>query len=585
MAISATHASAVDRPIDMHARNGAEALVQTLTAVGVRYLFLNPGTDTAPVQEAIVALARDGDAVPTIVSCLYENVALAAAHGYFAVTRRPQAVLVHVDAGTQNLGGNMHDAQRGQGGVIVLAGRTPYTVDGSVPGSRDRAIQWHQDQLDQAGIVRGYVKWYHELARTDTLSQLVVRGAQIAASAPAGPVYMTIGREVLMAQMDGVHIPPPARFRPPVSPAPDPAALDELADWLVDAEAPLAIAGVPGQHPESVAYLVALAELLGMPVNDKSGPLNIPLTHDAWLWDHRQALAEADVLLLLDADIPWIPKDTQPPGHARVAQIDLDPTKEKFGLWGFGVDLPVQADTAKALPMLLTAVERRATPERRDRWQARRGRLAADAAQRASTNRDRVAALRGQRPMAGEWVAAELGEVLPPDAILVEEATTSQEIIRRHARRTRPGTLFHPVGPGLGWAAGAAVGIKLAAPDQPVVAVTGDGSFIFSSPIASLYAAQQARAPYLHIIMNNSGYNASKNPVLTLFPHGASAQSDAFPGVRFENPPDYAQIARACHAYGERVEDPDEVRPSIRRALAALEQGQAAVLDMVIKPI
>src|SRR5215204_394870 len=347
MAVSLTRAPAVDRPVRMPARNGAEALVQTLTAVGVEYLFLNPGTDTAPVQEAIVALAHDGHAVPTIVSCLYENVALAAAHGYFAVSRRPQAVLVHVDAGTQNLGGNMHDAQRGHGGVIVLAGRTPYTVDGQAPGSRDRAIQWHQDQLDQPGIVRGYVKWYHELARTDTLSQLVVRGAQIAASDPAGPVYMTIGREVLMAPLDGVQVPPPGRFRPPVTAAPDPAALEELADWLADADAPLAIAGVPGQHSETVAHLVALAELLGMPVNDKSGPLNIPLTHDAWLWDHRQALADADVVLLLDADIPWIPKDAQPSPHARVAQIDLDPNKEKFGLWGFGVDLPMQADTAK----------------------------------------------------------------------------------------------------------------------------------------------------------------------------------------------------------------------------------------------
>jgi acetolactate synthase I/II/III large subunit len=479
----------------------------------------------------------------------------------------------------------MHDAQRGHGGVIVLAGRTPYTVDGHAPGSRDRAIQWHQDQLDQPGIVRGYVKWYHELARTDTLSQLVVRGSQIAASAPAGPVYMTIGREVLMAPLDGVQIPPPHRFRPPVTPAPDPAALEELADWMADADAPLAIAGVPGQHPESVAHLVALTELLGMPVNDKSGPLNIPLTHDAWLWDHRQALADADVVLLLDADIPWIPKDAQPSSHARVAQIDLDPNKEKFGLWGFGVDLALQADTAKALPLLLAACERRATPERRERWLARRARLAADAARRASQTRDRLAVLRTQKPIAAEWVAAELGEVLPPDAILVEEATTNQEVIRRHARRVRPGTLFHPVGPGLGWAAGAALGIKLAAHDQPVVAVTGDGSFVFSSPIAALYAAQQARAPYLHVILNNSGYNASKNPVLTLFPDGASARSDAFPGVRFENPPDYAQIARGCHAYGERVEDPDQVGPALRRAMAALEQGQAAVLDMIIKPI
>ena len=585
MAIAASSTPALDITGLTPARNGAEALVQTLTAVGVEYLFLNPGTDTAPVQEAIVALAADGHPVPTIVSCLYENVAVAAAHGYFAVTRRPQAVLVHVDAGTQNLGGNMHDAQRGQGGVIVLAGRTPYTVDGHAPGSRDRAIQWHQDQLDQTGIVRGYVKWHHELARTDTLGPLVVRGAQIAATAPAGPVYMTIAREVLMAPMDGVMVPPPARFRAPVTPAPDAAAIDELADWLADADAPLAIAGVSGQHTASVASLVALADLLGMQVNDKSGPLNIPLTHDAWLWDHRQALRAADVVLMLDADIPWIPKEVEPSARARVAQIDLDPTKDKFGLLGFAVDLPIQADTAKALPLLLEAVEHRATAERRERWQARRARMAADAARRVAATRERLAGLADRKPMAAEWVAAELGAALPEHAILVEEATTSQEVIRRHARRVHPGTLFHPVGPGLGWAAGAAVGMRLAAPDRPIVAVTGDGSFVFGSPIAALYAAQQARAPFLHVIMNNCGYNASKNPVLSLFPEGVSARLNQFPGVRFENPPDYAQIARACHAYGERVEEPDQVGPALRRGLEAVAGGQAAVLDMVIAPI
>src|SRR6266702_5675657 len=180
------------------ARTGAEAIFQLLVACGVEYVFLNPGTDTAPIQEALVALAADGERVPSLVPCLYENVAMAAAHGYFLVTRKPQLVVVHVDVGTQNLGGNVHDAMRGQAGVVILAGRAPYTVDGSLPGSRDRAIQWQQDVTDQIGIVRSYVKWWHELARVETLHHLIPRAVQIAASEPAGPVYMTAAREVLM---------------------------------------------------------------------------------------------------------------------------------------------------------------------------------------------------------------------------------------------------------------------------------------------------------------------------------------------------------------------------------------------------
>src|ERR671936_973298 len=185
------------------ARNGAEAILQLLTTCGVEYAFWNPGTDTAPLQEALVSLSQAGERVPTLVSCTFENVALAAAHGYFLVTRRPQLVVVHVDVGTQNLGGNVHDTMRGQAGVVILAGRAPYTVDGSQPGSRDRAIQWQQDVPDQIGIVRGYAKWAHELTRVETLHQLIPRAVQMAASEPAGPVYMTAAREVLMEAPDG----------------------------------------------------------------------------------------------------------------------------------------------------------------------------------------------------------------------------------------------------------------------------------------------------------------------------------------------------------------------------------------------
>src|SRR5438874_799132 len=207
-----------------HARTGAEAIFQLLVACGVEYVFLNPGTDTAPIQEALVALGADGQKVPTLVPCLYENVALAAAHGYFLVTRKPQLVVVHVDVGTQNLGGNIHDAMRGQAGVVILAGRAPYTVDGAVPGSRDRAIQWQQDVTDQIGIVRSYVKWSHELSRVDTLHQLVPRAVQLAASEPAGPVYMTAAREILMQPPGGgkVDLSVAQRTRPLVTSAGDP---------------------------------------------------------------------------------------------------------------------------------------------------------------------------------------------------------------------------------------------------------------------------------------------------------------------------------------------------------------------------
>lgn len=567
------------------AANGAEALIQLLVAHGVEYLFLNPGTDTAPVQEAIVGLAARGHAVPRIISCLYENVALAAAHGYFCITRRPQAVLVHVDSGTQNLGGNLHNTLRGHGGVLIIAGRTPYTADGLAPGSRDRGIQWFQDVPDQIGIVRSYVKWSHELARTDTLPYLIPRAVQVAASEPAGAVYLTIAREVLMAPLDGVTLLPPSRTRPTITGPGDLDGIETIARWLAEAERPLIVAGTVGRHPAAVASLARLAETVGCAVTDKSGPLNLPLSHPLFRANATAALRAADVVLILDAQVPWVPKDGQPPESARIAQIDIDPLKASIPLWGFPVTLPLLGDTSKALPLLLAAIERRATPERRAAWEARRADLEAEAARQAAAVAARLAEQRTRRPIAPEWAAAVLGDLLPPDAIVVEEAVTNQGPVREQIRRELPGTLLHPIGPGLGWATGASIGVKLAAPERTVAAVVGDGSFVFGSPVAALYAAQQAGAPFLTVVLNNGGYNASKQPIVGLFPGGASVQADAYPGVRWEHGPDFAALARSCHAYGERVEDPAEMRPAVERALAALARGQAAVLDVVIARI
>jgi len=245
-----------------------------------------------------------------------------------------------------------------------------------LPGSRDRAIQWQQDVTDQIGIVRSYVKWSHELGRVDTLHQLVPRAVQMAASEPCGPVYMTAAREVLMQAPaeNQVDLAMANRARPLVTAAGDPQALEELAEWLASAEAPVAITGNFGRHPEAVPRLMSLAQTLGMRIVDTRGPLNVPSAHPLYADDASAAIAEADVLVLLDVDVPWIPRQVQPAPNARIAQLDIDPLKETMALWGFPVDLPIQADSSKALIGLVEAVERHASAANRARWAERRER-------------------------------------------------------------------------------------------------------------------------------------------------------------------------------------------------------------------
>jgi hypothetical protein len=170
---------------------GAEVLVQALVDEGVDFVFLNPGTDTAPVQEALARLAAAGATVPRVVLCPHEALALAAAHAYYAITGRPQLVMVHVDVGTQNLGSMVHNAQRGEAGVVILAGLTPVTAYGELPGGRDTPVHWQQDVPDQAGIVRSYVKWSGELRVVETITQTVRRAFQVGSPCRAPPARCT----------------------------------------------------------------------------------------------------------------------------------------------------------------------------------------------------------------------------------------------------------------------------------------------------------------------------------------------------------------------------------------------------------
>src|SRR5215469_6502904 len=166
---------------------------------GVRYLFANLGSDHTAIIEAYAQASKNGDTtrLPELILCPHEGVALSAAQGYAQVSGEAQAVLVHVDCGTQNLGGAVHNAARGRVPVLILAGLSPVTAGGKLPGTRNEFIHWLQDTADQAGIVRGYAKYAHEIRTGRNAKQLVHRALQIARSDPAGPVYLTAAREVL----------------------------------------------------------------------------------------------------------------------------------------------------------------------------------------------------------------------------------------------------------------------------------------------------------------------------------------------------------------------------------------------------
>lgn len=551
----------------------ADQLVGILADEGVDHLFFNPGTDTAPVQEALAVARERGLPHPETVLCTHEQVALSAALGSYLVTGRAQALMVHVDAGTLNLGAAVHNIQRNGVPVVVMAGRSPYSLHPEVPGHRDSPIHWQQDEPDQAAAMRAYGKWTMEVPRGRELGGLVRRAFQVARTAPGGLTYLMLPREALMD-------PPGEEARAltvPSPPAADPGALQEVARRLAGARHPVIVTDRLGRRPQSVETLVAIAELLGALVVETRDAVNFPARHPLYAGERTAAvLGRADAVLLLDSEVPWVPATGAPSRDATVLQIDLDCVKRTMPAWTYPIDLAVTADSATALPALLAELDALGSPERRRRWAENRAEAESVA---AVMQREWEARSTSEAPDdTADAMLAALDRALPADALTIEEAVTNKPACTRQLHRP-VGRHFGIGAPALGSGLGAALGAKLADPAAQVIAITGDGAFNFGVPTAAIWSAHHARAPFVTLILDNGAYLASRRPVERLFPDGAARRGNTFPETRLDGPLDYAALARACGGEGLVVERPDQVPGALERALACTRQGRCAVID------
>jgi acetolactate synthase I/II/III large subunit len=563
------------------------ALLTALHAAGVRYLFANLGSDHTGIVEAYAQARQDGSRgeLPELVICPHEFVALSAAQGYTQVTGQAQAVLVHVDCGTQNLGGAVHNAARGRVPVLILAGLSPVTQHGELPGTRNEFIHWLQDTPDQAGLVRGYVKYAHEIRRGVTARQLVHRALQIARSEPPGPVYLAAAREVLEEQ-----VPPEPDQSPwwsPVAPvALAPQIADEIAAALLAARNPLVVTSHLGRDSEAVAALTQLCELVAAGVVE-SAPMrmNFPADHPLHLgyqWNtasQNPVLAAADVVLVAGSDVPWIPATNRPPDGARIFVLDADPVKEQMTLWHVPAARYARADLAIALRQVADAIRRQGGPDRAA-TQARAQRLAAThRAQRAEW------AAREQPGPDGTITPAYLAgcvrDAIGPDALVLTEAVTNYQLVSEHLRASRPGSLLGSGGSSLGWSGGAAVGAKLAAPDRTVVSLVGDGSYLFGVPATAQWLARRYQAPSLTVIFDNGGWSAPVLSALAVHPEGAVAAMGG--GTGFAPGADLPAVAAAAGgAYAATVTRADRLPATLRRALAQVRHGRSAVVSVTV---
>ncbi|MBI2953118.1 MAG: hypothetical protein HYY30_02300 [Chloroflexi bacterium] len=565
-------------------RTIGDAMLDVLRAYGVEYIFSSPGSEWAPVWDAL-ARAKAEERGPVYINTRHEELAVSLAAGYHRRSRKLTALLLHAGVGPLHCGMALRAALHEHVPMVVLVGETAGfgQMPGHVPGSH-----WQRKLADIGGpaaIVRPFVKRATSVTSREVLLGMLQDACRLALTPPYGPVFLSVPFEYLSGsspEFEGQCTPPPLPTRA------DSSALNQVAVQLVQAERPVLLTETAGRNPANVELLVELAELLAIPVAEALSPafLNFPRNHPLHQgFESKQLLQSADLALLVSTQSPWYPV-TSGPKNAKVILIDDNPTHEISPYWGYPVDQVIGGDLNTTLEELIAHVKRLidgdegklvAHRERWSHWQKKHEQQQEELQARALAQAQR-------KPMDARWVARTIGQVLPLDAIVADETTTHHGLFLRYLGQHVPETYQSRDTGGLGVSLGLALGLKLATPDRLVAAILGDGAFNYNPVLPAFGFAQQFGKPILVILMENQGYVAMKQDLLKTMPDGWSTHTNTFFGSEIEPAPDYVAIAQACGAYGERVEDPGALEGALGRAIKRVEEGQLSLLHLVLDP-
>ncbi len=563
------------------AEEWSDAIVAAMKLGGIDYLFFVSGSEIGFFQEAVTKAEMRGWQAPKLITMVHEGVALNAAMGYTMVTGKPTAAAVHVDVGLLNFGAGIHTAWRGNYPVMMISGTGPRAFPGSMPGARDNFVQWVQEPRDQGEILRQYTKLDHRLEHQDNPGLMISRMLQVAMSEPRGPVYLALPRVTALLPLPGTtQFPTRDQLGLARPAAPDETDTKTVAKWLVEANNPCIYTAQSGRNPQSVAELVRLAELLAVPVMDtrQCQSLNFPTTHS--LYGTGPAPSEADVVVVFEAAVPWLPPEQSPRHDAAVAWIDPDPVQSRFKTMEFQADLWLAADTATAAGAIHDAATAMLSKSDMSRISDRRERLERRKRELLEASEERAKKAAKRTPVDPRWVSYQIQQMLEPEALLLDDALSNSQTLREYNRRSLPGTYYRRNGSTGGWGVGAAVGAKLAKPECDVVHASGDGFFMFGSPLEALWAGAYHKAPFLSVVYTNRSYSTGTRSVRGTFPKGAAAGRGDYLGGVFDPPPNFAKLAESVGGYGEVVSEADQVGPALRRGLEATRKGHPAVISV-----
>jgi acetolactate synthase-1/2/3 large subunit len=556
----------------------AEAYLTLLAERGIDYLFANAGSDFGPIIEGLTRAGSGAGLAPTPITCPHENTALHMAIGYYLVTGRMQAVMVHTNVGTANGLMGLMNASRGGVPMLYSAGRTPINED-TYQGHRDMDINWTQEMFDQAGILRESVKWDYELRNAPQLETVVDRALTVARSEPAGPVYLTLPREVIAQRLEKFSYSVPGRLQPASRPAPDPATLEQVATLLINAENPLIVASQAGRQLDVMAPLGALAEKYAIPVIQyRNRFVSLASDHPMNMgFEPRPLLGEADVILVLDSVVPWLPHQHKLKEGAVVINMAPDPLYRQIPIRGHQSDIALTTTVGLGLTLLAAAM---AGPSKAKQAviDARRKKIVDLNATMLDNRKRLLEEKKTATPIHPAWLSHCIDQVKDADSIVIVESGLMQEYVMT----TRPGTLFSATAAsGLGAGTGTALGAKLASPDKFVIGTYGDGSYMFGNPVASHFVSAESNLPLLHIVFNNNHWGAVRNSTNRVMPNGYAQKSNRPPLTYLDTANKYEKAVEVADGYGEAVNDPAKLMGALERARKVVEiEKRQALLNV-----
>lgn len=557
------------------------ALLARLKAIGVDYIFANSGTDFPPIIEGLAEAEAKQVPLPEALVMPHESAAMGMAYGYYLATGRSQAVIAHTNVGLANCAMGAINAAAEQVPILLFSGRTPTTEKGRL-GSRTVPIGWGQEMRDQTALVREASKWDYELREPEQILEIVDRAYAIANSTPPGPVYVSLPREILCEPCPTDGIERPLSMAPARAFA-SPGALRDAVAVLAQAERPLIVVQRGCGNAEGFAALQQIAENWGIPVLQYWAiqlgfPTEHPMSAGA---DPAPWVGEADAILVIDAIAPWSPDIHRPAAGCKVIHVGRDPLYARFPIRNFQSDISLVGDVGDTLVSLRAALEP-FEAERKSAIAARKAGL--EPRLRAIRSRTRETAEAGGGPsMTKDFVSLKLSQ-----AIAGKDATVFSELGAplMPLSLDRPGSWYQePHSGGLGWCFPAALGMQLADRGRLVVATMGDGSYIFSNPVACHQIAEALELPLLILVLNNAEWGAVRQSVLGIYPGGYAAKTNRMPLTSLSPTPDFTAVASASRAWTALVENGDDLEATLAAAIAHIETNKThALVEIRVRP-